>query len=157
MDQRAETHHFTLFIDGASRNNPGPSAAGIYLLRDAQVIYKQGCYLGIKTNNQAEYMAFLLGLFFVADYYQPGDTVRVVSDSQLMVRQLRGEYKVRDAALKQLYTIALALARIYNAKIEHVLRADNSNADAMANHGLDNKIPLPDSFVELLRKHGVTV
>jgi ribonuclease HI len=157
MKQAPSIHHFTLFIDGASRNNPGPSGAGVYLLRDSEVIYKEGFYLGTKTNNQAEYLAFLLGLFFVADYYQPGDTVRVVSDSQLLVRQLRGEYKIKDTVLKTLYTIAHAMTRIYNARVEHVLRADNSNADAMANYGLDNKIAVPQAFIDLLARHGFTL
>jgi len=150
-------HHITLFVDGASRNNPGPSAAGFYLLRDSEVVHQEGFYLGIKTNNQAEYIALLLGLFFVGDYHQPGDTVRIVSDSQLMVMQIRNIYKIKNTVLKQYHDLAQKMVLIYDAKIEHVLRADNTFADAMANEGLDKKNPLPDTFIALLKAYKIDI
>ena len=156
-DARKETHHFTLFIDGASRNNPGKSGAGVYLLRDSKVVCEQGFYLGIRTNNQAEYLAFLLGLFFISQYHQPGDTVRIVSDSQLLVRQISGQYKVKNEALKPLHKIAHQMVRLYDAHVAHVLRTDNKKADAMANVGVDEKNPLPDAFIDMLKRHGVTL
>lgn len=149
--------HITLFVDGASRNNPGQSGAGIYLLRDSEIVHKEGFYLGIKTNNQAEYMALLLGLFFIGDYHQPGDTVRIVSDSQLLVMQIKNMYKVKNLALQQLHALAQKMLLLYDVRIEHVLRADNTFADAMANEGLDKKNPLPDRFVALLNSHNISI
>jgi Ribonuclease HI len=58
-------HYFKLFVDGASRNNPGQAGVGIYLLKDGEPVEKQGLYVGVKTNNQAEYLALLLGLLFL--------------------------------------------------------------------------------------------
>lgn len=150
-------HKFQLFVDGASRNNPGPSAVGIYLLKDGVLACQHGFYVGIKTNNQAEYLAFLVGLFYVADYYQDGDELQVIADSQLMVMQVTNKYKVTNAALKPLHALAQKMAHMYQARVEHVLRAGNKHADAMANHGLDNRIPLPDAFIELLQSHGIMI
>ena len=154
-DTPKQIHHITLFVDGASRNNPGQSGAGLYLLRDSQVVCERGFYLGIKTNNQAEYIAFLLGFFFIGDYYQEGDQVRVVSDSQLLVMQVNGKYKINNTALKPLHALAQKMVRLYNAHVFHVLRTENTHADAMANQGLDQKTPMPSAFIELLRCHGI--
>lgn len=150
-------HHYTLFVDGASRNNPGQSGAGVYLLRDSQVVCERGFYLGIKTNNQAEYIAFLLGLFFIAQHYELGDKVRIVSDSQLLVMQVNGKYKVQNAALKPLHSLAQKMVRLYAAQVVHVLRTENTNADAMANHGVNNKVPLPSEFMKLLQSHKIII
>lgn len=150
-------HELVLFVDGASRNNPGHSGVGIYLLKDGVVVCEQGFYVGIRTNNQAEYLALLVGLFFMSDYYQDGDHVRVVADSQLMVMQIINKYKVSNSALQPLHALAQRMVRMYNARVEHVLRFANKHADAMANKGLDNRIPLPDAFIELLQSHGIII
>lgn len=150
-------HALVLFVDGASRNNPGHSGVGIYLLKDGTPVCQQGFYVGIKTNNQAEYLALLVGLFFMSDYYQDGDHVRIVADSQLMVMQIMNKYKVTNSALRPLHALAQRMVRMYNARIEHVLRSANKQADTMANKGLDNRIPLPDAFIELLQSHGIII
>jgi ribonuclease HI len=150
-------HHFTLFIDGASRNNPGPSAAGIYLLKDGEEMGKYGYYLGIKTNNQAEYLALILGLFIVREYKNSADTLRIISDSQLLVRQILGEYKIKHEGLKPLHALARTMVHECNAHIAHVLRADNTQADAMANQGLDTQNPIPQPFIDLLRHHAISI
>src|SRR5437868_5008693 len=93
---------WTLFVDGASRNNPGPSGAGIYIVKNNILVIKRGYYLGIKTNNQAEYLALLLGLFILMEHREAEDQVRIISDSQLLVRQLVGMYKVRHPHLQPL-------------------------------------------------------
>src|SRR5579872_1960103 len=93
---------WTLFVDGASRNNPGPSGAGMYIEKDGVLVIKDGYFLGIKTNNQAEYLALLLGLFMVAEHMHGKDQLRIISDSQLLVRQLMGVYKVRQPHLQRL-------------------------------------------------------
>lgn len=151
-----DRHHWTLFVDGASRNNPGKSGAGIYLVKDGQAAKKDGFFLGIKTNNEAEYLALLLGLFFVRQYIQKSDTIRVVSDSELLVKHLKGEYKVKKAELKPLHKLAHMLLQEVNGHIVHVLRTENHVADEMANFGIDTKKIVPTQFVELLKYHGIS-
>ena len=86
-----------LYVDGASRNNPGPSGAGLCIFKDGEVAEKHGFYLGKRTNNQAEYLALLLGIFFLKKQISGGDFVEIVSDSQLLVRQLLGAYRVKNS------------------------------------------------------------
>ncbi|HLC07124.1 MAG TPA: ribonuclease HI family protein [Candidatus Babeliales bacterium] len=148
---------WTLFVDGASRNNPGPSGAGIYIEKDDVLVIKEGYYLGIKTNNQAEYLALLLGLFIVAEHVKRDDSVRIVSDSQLLVRQLKGVYKVRQPHLQQLYAACKEKMQKLGATIAHVLRDENSEADAMANHGVDCKKLPPKHYIALLKHHDIVL
>src|SRR5436190_19558893 len=100
-----EKNIWSLFIDGAARNNPGPAAAGIYLLKNDILFLKDGYYLGIKTNNQAEYLALVFGLLIVEEHRQVDDQLRIVSDSQLLVRQLMGVYRVKHPHLQPLYAL----------------------------------------------------
>lgn len=146
---------WTLFVDGASRNNPGPSGAGIYLEKNGTVFIKDGYYLGIKTNNQAEYLALIFGLFIVAEQSKKGDTIEIVSDSQLLVRQLIGLYKVRDAQLQRLHAICKEKMHGFDVTIKHVLRAYNTEADAMANQGVEDKKYPPKQYIALLKSYGV--
>lgn len=146
-----------LFVDGASRNNPGPAGAGIYILKDAQPFFKKGFFLGNKTNNQAEYLALLIGLFYVAQYKKDKDKVHVISDSQLLVKQVNREYKVRNPELMKLHEQALSMTQKTNAVVMHVLRTDNHVADAMANQGIDEKIQLPKEFITLLARENITL
>jgi ribonuclease HI len=148
---------WTLFVDGASRNNPGPSGAGIYIQKNGTLIIKEGYYLGIKTNNQAEYLALLLGLFILVEYVKAGENIRIVSDSQLLVRQITGIYKVREPHLKALYNVCKERIEKYKATIMHVLRDENGEADAMANHGVDCKKFPPKKYIELLRHHDIVL
>ena len=148
---------WTLYTDGASRNNPGPSGAGIYLLKDGQTVSKEGFFLGNKTNNQAEYLALLIGLHFLKRYSSAGDGIRIASDSELLVKQLKGEYKVRHPDLKPLYKIAHAMVSELNAQIMHVVRSDNVEADKLANLGIDKKKPVPQAFITLLQHHGLSL
>ena len=146
-----------LFVDGASRNNPGPSGAGIYIEKDNIVEIKEGYYLGIKTNNQAEYLALILGLFILQEHVHNGDTVRIVSDSQLLVRQLTGVYKVRHSHLQPLHALCKEIMHKLGATIDHVLRDENSEADAMANHGVDCKKNPPKHYIALLKRHDIVL
>jgi ribonuclease HI len=146
---------WTLYIDGASRNNPGPSAAGIYLLKNGKVAEKKGFFLGLKTNNQAEYLALLLGMLVLQKQVKANDSVSIVSDSELMVKQLKGEYKVRMPSLKPLFALAHAMLYMLKGTVKHVLRHHNKEADKMANYGLDNKVSVPPEFIEALRKHEI--
>lgn len=156
QDLDTKNHHWKLFVDGASRNNPGPSGAGIYILQDEQFFYEYGFYLGKKTNNQAEYFALLLGLFILRKKVQSQDKVRIISDSLLLVQQIKGVYKVRNPELKPLHTLALRWVQEINADMLHVLRFDNVNADNMANVGIDKKNSVPEEFLEILKQHAIS-
>jgi ribonuclease HI len=150
------TAHWKLFVDGAARNNPGPAGAGFYLLKDGEMFAKKGYYLGSRTNNQAEYLALLLGLHFLKHEVKPGDCVHIISDSQLLVRQLQGQYKIKAVELKPLHALASALMHVLHAEIFHVLRTDNVHADRMANKGIDTQRAVPHDFITMLHAHGIS-
>jgi ribonuclease HI len=126
-------------IDGGARGNPGPAAFGV-VVRDArgEVIKEWGEYLGIQTNNVAEYSGLLAALDYAV---REGHTsVKVLSDSELLVRQMLGEYKVKNPALKELYDRAQALVRkLKQFAIDHVLRERNREADRLVNQVLDER------------------
>jgi ribonuclease HI len=146
-----------LFVDGASRKNPGPSGAGIYIEKDGIVEIKEGYYLGIKTNNQAEYLALILGFFVLEEHMHRDDIVHIVSDSQLLVRQLMGIYKVRHSHLQPLYALCKEKIQKLHATIAHVLRDENNKADAMANYGVDSKQNPPKHYIALLKHHDIVI
>jgi len=149
--------YWKLFIDGASRNNPGPSGAGFLLLKDEKPFLRHGFFLGKKTNNQAEYFALLLGVFFLKQNICKGDLVLIVSDSQLIVRQLQGQYKVKKAELKPMFQCAQQMLEGVSHNVVHVLREENVQADALANLGIDKKIKLPETFLNLLQNYDIPV
>lgn len=151
-----ETHEWVLFVDGAARNNPGPSGAGIYIEKNKILAIKEGYYLGIKTNNQAEYLALLLGLFILSEHVQPDDSVRIISDSLLLVQQLNGKYKVRHPNLQPLHAASQQKMYKLGATISHVLRHENTEADAMANYGVDTKQFPPKNYIAMLSDYGIT-
>ena len=129
-----------IFIDGASKGNPGPSGIGI-VFYDGQknVIKKLFKFIGVATNNIAEYTALIYALQeALIDKYE---NLIVKSDSELMTKQLRGEYKVKNENLKPYYEQFLHLSRGFN-KIEIVSigREDNSAADKLANRAVDTRI-----------------
>ncbi len=129
-----------LFTDGASRGNPGDAGAGIVLLdSDNQELAARCRYLGQCTNNAAEYEALLLGL---ATGLELGCTqLAVYMDSQLIVRQIAGQYKVKNAGLKPLFNQAKAFLQKFDRwTIDHVPRAQNKRADELANRGIDEKV-----------------
>ncbi len=152
-----ETVEWTLYVDGASRKNPGPSGAGIYIEKNGVLHLKDGYFLGIKTNNQAEYLALLLGLFILQEHVKKDDTIRIVSDSQLLVRQLNGIYKVKEPHLQSLHAICKKIIYKWHATIIHVLRDQNTQADAMANHGVDSKKFPPKHYSALLKSYGIVL
>jgi ribonuclease HI len=137
-----------LYIDGAARNNPGPAGAGVYILKNDTPLLHKSYFLGDKTNNQAEYYALLLGLFVLDHLMQPGDTLTIFSDSQLLVRQIAGHYRIKDVRLKELYAHAQCFLQNKCYTIHHILRAENGVADQLANEGIDKKSELPDSFIK---------
>jgi ribonuclease HI len=150
-------HHWELFVDGASRNNPGKSGAGIYIRKDGKEVVRQGYFLGIKTNNEAEYLATILGLFFVQKHFKRSDRLTVISDSLLVIRQLEGIFKVRKKELAPLHQLALSIIKQCRGTVMHVLRHHNVDADAMANEGIDKQIMVPYDFIQMLKQHGITL
>ena len=153
--ETVESFQWKMFIDGAARNNPGPAGAGIYILKDNQVFAQHGFFLGSKTNNQAEYLALLLGLLLLKPHVRPADAVHIVSDSQLLVRQIQGAYKVKNELLKPLHDMAKKLLSGIQYDIAHVMREENSNADALANNGIDKKVLLKQEEIGFLREHKI--
>jgi ribonuclease HI len=124
-------------IDGASRGNPGPAAYGVVLQgEDGMPLATLSKTLGHTTNNVAEYH----GLLAVLDYALENQIrrLKVLTDSELMARQIQGHYKVRSLDLKPLYERARsAIAQLESFSIQHVRREQNSRADGLANDALD--------------------
>jgi ribonuclease HI len=126
-----------LMVDGAARGNPGEAGCGAVICDESGATVKQlSRYLGKATNNVAEYEALLMGL--EALLALGGKNIRVQSDSELMVRQLTGQYRVRDPKLKVLQERALSLLRRFDRyTVLHVRREANKLADKLANRGID--------------------
>jgi ribonuclease HI len=126
-----------LYTDGGARGNPGP-AAFAYVLEDeaGEVLAAHGERIGIATNNVAEYRGLVAGLAKAADLGV--SELDVVSDSELMVKQMRGEYRIRNEALRELSVAAAREARrIARVAYRHVRRAQNELADRLVNEALD--------------------
>jgi ribonuclease HI len=126
-----------LYTDGGARGNPGPAAYGFVLeSEDGTVLAAEGEAIGVATNNVAEYNGLIAGLRRALELHVPA--VEVVSDSELMVKQMRGEYRVKNEALRGLFLEAAQLAReIGDVQYRHVKRAHNELADRLVNDALD--------------------
>ena len=133
------TRSLSVYTDGASRGNPGPAAIGYVIYdSDGRVLDKDSRAVGVRTNNQAEYEAFVLALERVV---KMGATdVKFYSDSELLVRQVNGQYKIRDLRLRDLRDLARGyIDALERFEIEHVSRQNErtSRVDAMINKELD--------------------
>jgi ribonuclease HI len=126
-----------LFTDGGARGNPGPAAYGYVLeAEDGTVLASHGEHIGSATNNVAEYSGLVAGLRKALELQVP--EVEVISDSELMVKQMRGEYRVKNDALRALFAEADRLAHeVGNVEYRHVKRAHNEEADRLVNDALD--------------------
>ena len=127
----------TVNVDGGARGNPGPAAIGV-VLRDgsAKVLEEVGERIGEATNNVAEYKALLRGIELAAE--QGAGEVELIGDSELVVRQVEGRYKVKNAGIKPLHEeVTRALAGFDSWSIRHVRRAENADADRLVNQALD--------------------
>lgn len=127
----------TAYCDGGSRGNPGPAGYGVSIVgADEQSLAKLSEFLGRTTNNVAEYRGLLAALDWALE--QGRNRLRVVSDSELMVKQIQGRYKVASPDLRPLYEEAKRrIARLERFRIEHVLRGKNREADRLANLAMD--------------------
>ncbi len=148
---------WVLFIDGASRKNPGLAGAGVYLLKDDMPSFQKGFYLGYKTNNQAEYLALLLGIFHAKEHFAKSDALYIMSDSELLIKQMKGEYRVKNLELKQLYDVAHDFLKDTRYTLCHVRRENNVEADALANVGIDKRGKMPEAFIAVLKSHGIAL
>lgn len=134
----------TLRTDGGARGNPGPAGAG-FVLEDADgnVVRSGGRFLGSTTNNVAEYEALLWGLATALDHGV--SDLRVCADSELVVKQLLGAYRVKNEGLKPLYARAKGLlGRFESVQITHVRRELNEAADALCNVAMDERRTVGD-------------
>ncbi len=128
----------TLYTDGGARGNPGPSAYGFLIYDGDRLLYKEGKAIGDATNNTAEYSAIIAGLKKAREF---GEKIKVSSDSELVVRQLKGQYKVKKPHLKELYKKAKEAESTFK-EVNYIHRRrefpGQKEADALVNEALDN-------------------
>ncbi len=125
------------YCDGGSRGNPGPAGFGVYIQDSAgRVLAELSEYLGARTNNFAEYSALLAALdFAITNGHR---SLRVISDSELMVKQMKGQYRVNSPELRPMYEEAKRrVSQVDHFQIQHVLREKNRHADRLANLAMD--------------------
>lgn len=129
-----------LECDGAARGNPGPAGAGAVLRRpDGTVVERLGRWLGVQTNNVAEYEGLLLGMRRALEL--GARELEVRADSLLVVSQMRGEWKVKHPGLRPLFDAARALVRRFDrVDFAHVPRERNADADEMSNRAIDERM-----------------
>jgi len=136
----------TINIDGGARGNPGPAAAGVVIRSsdDGTVLHEAGIYLGRATNNVAEYSALVAALEAAARLGV--GQAEVVSDSELLVRQMTGVYRVKNEGLRPLFEQAQTLAgKLSKFTIRHVRREQNKDADRLVNQALNTKANVADA------------
>jgi ribonuclease HI len=128
-------------VDGGARGNPGPAAAAaVATTPKGEALAERNEYIGEATNNVAEYRALLLGLELAREL--GASEVEVVNDSELVARQIGGEYKVKHAGLKPLYADAMRSLRDFDGwAVRAVRREENSRADELVNEALDDALP----------------
>lgn len=131
--------NFKLFSDGGSRGNPGPAGAGFVLYDEKNnELFVGKKFLGIATNNVAEYMALILGL--KEAHKLGGKTLKCFLDSELIVKQLNGEYRVKHPDMKPLFAQVQSLLPSFDSiSFVHVRREKNKRADQLANEAMDEK------------------
>lgn len=126
-----------IYVDGAAKGNPGPAGIGIQLVKEGVVLSEDCDYIGETTNNVAEYKALIRGLTMAKEL--DIREVGVISDSELVVKHVLGKYKVKSELLRPLYLEAVQLSKQFERfSITHVDRSQNSEADRLANEGVQN-------------------
>ena len=134
----------TIFTDGGARGNPGPAGSGAVVYDGTKLVAEISQYLGIQTNNFAEYEALLLALRKTVELFGSPvpHPVLVKMDSELIVKQMTGEYKVKNPVLKEKNTrVRMLIAEsIPHISFRHIPREENSEADALANAAMDRGV-----------------
>jgi ribonuclease HI len=130
---------FSIHVDGASRGNPGDAGFGVHVVGpDGETVAELYGHLGPATNNVAEYQGLLHALRWALE--RGAESVEIFSDSELLVRQMAGRYRVKNPGLQPLHREACDLMRRFSrARISHVRREENREADALANRALDEQ------------------
>jgi ribonuclease HI len=133
-------HRLVLYIDGASRGNPGMAGAGVWITNGTgEKISEVSRFLGHKTNNEAEYWALLLGLREAKRLR--GDRIQIFTDSQLVERQIKGVYRVRDSNLKALHSAVIENLNTFSSfEIGSIPREENQEADRLANQAIQRRV-----------------
>ena len=136
LAHRTDSRH-SLYTDGGARGNPGPAGVGAVLLSSSgDVVDELADFIGVATNNVAEYQALIAGLELALD--RDVERLDVFLDSELVVRQLSGQYRVKDATLKALHAQATYLMhKFHEIDVKHVPREQNAAADALVNQAID--------------------
>ena len=128
-----------VFVDGGARGNPGIAGYGIHIEdENKNVLFEESKFLGVKTNNEAEYLG-LIGALDWIDKRAKKAEIEINSDSQLLVRQMQGKYKVKANNLKKLWLVAQNLSKDKKIIYKEIRRELNSRADTLANKAMDNK------------------
>ena len=129
-----------IYTDGGSRGNPGPSACAFVVYNSQnEVVFQQGIYIGIGTNNNAEYLGVLTAYQRLSSLTQKPDTLHFYLDSELVVNQLSGLFKIKDPNLYNLSLQIKEYQKNYSVIYTHIPRSQNSAADLLVNHTLDNR------------------
>jgi ribonuclease HI len=130
---------FTANVDGGARGNPGPAAIGVVLRDGGEVVEEVGETIGEATNNVAEYLALLRGIELASE--RGATELELIGDSELVVRQVEGRYKVKNAGMKELHEeVKRALRGLDSWSIRHVRRENNADADRLVNQALDGAL-----------------
>jgi ribonuclease HI len=147
----------SICIDGCARGNPGHAGSGLIIKdADGRILVKKARYVGITTNNVAEYTALIDGLREAVDL--GAREVTVLTDSELIVRQMTGAYKVKNVKLKELFAEAQRLSRSFSSsKFVHVERKRNREADSLANDAVDSFLKVSKGKEGTGEKRGVGV
>ena len=129
----------TVNVDGGARGNPGPAAIGVVVRGGDEVLEEVGETIGEATNNVAEYRALLRGIELAAVH--GASELELIGDSELVVRQVEGRYKVKNAGMRELHEeVKRALGSFDSWSIRHVRRAENADADRLVNQALDGAL-----------------
>ncbi len=131
-----------IFTDGGSRGNPGNSAIGVWVVEDQQPSYSHSEFIGVATNNVAEYKALLHSLNWVNEWFTQPTELEWLLDSLLVVNQVNGAWKIKDLELKKLAALCATKLKIlkdrgFNYRIKYIPREENHAADALVNQALD--------------------
>lgn len=130
---------FALYTDGGARGNPGPAAWGFVIYQDNKLVAQGSGYLGHTTNNVAEFTACIEGLKYISDTWGIRHTINCFADSQLLIEQLNGRYKVKAPHLKPLIAEIHQLSCPHIVSYQHIRREKNKEADKLVNESLDRK------------------
>jgi len=138
--------HLVLYCDGGARGNPGPAGAGMVLKsEEGDIVLAWGVFLGTRTNNQAEYLSLYLGLKKAMAYGV--ESLDVYMDSQLVVKQMTGEYKIKDKELGAIADKIFSEGMGVQLHIKHIRREKNGEADKMANLAMDKGRQKGEAFI----------